>query len=158
MGGGDHRCEWTERAEKLEAELAVAHATIAELKGQLTQLQDVVGKLQKHVFGQRSEKMPPVAQELRRKGAVSADREAALAKRRENAEKKKEIPARKITHRIPEEKKICPKCGRSVFKPLGPGKRTTIYEHVPATFERQVHVQVSPLTRNRVILDGSPAA
>jgi transposase len=141
MGGDDHRCEWRERAERLEVELAAAHATIAELKGQLAQLQEVVQKLQRHVFGQRSEKMPPVAQELRRKGITSADREAALAKRRENAEKKKALPAREILHKIPEEKKVCPKCGLSVFKPLGPGKRTTIYEHVPATFERQVHVQ-----------------
>ncbi len=141
MGGDDHRCEWRERAEKLEAELAAAHATIAELKGQLAQLQDVVEKLQRHVFGQRSEKMPPVAQELRRKGVTTADREAGLAKRRENAEKKKALPAREIPHKIPEEKKVCPKCGRSIFKPLGPGKSTTIYEHVPATFERQVHVQ-----------------
>jgi transposase len=141
MGGDDHRCEWTERAEKLEAELAVAHATIVELTGQLGHLHDAVGKLQRHVFGQRSEKMPPVAQELRRKGVAVADREAALTKRRENAEKKKVLPAREITHRVPEEKKVCPKCGRSVFKPLGPGKRTTIYEHVPATFERQVHIQ-----------------
>jgi transposase len=141
MGGDDHRCEWRGRAEKLEAELAIAHATIGELRAQLEQLQGIVEKLQRHVFGQRSEKMPPVAQELRRAGATSADREAALAKRRENAEKKKALPAREIRHSIPEEKKVCPKCGRSVFKPLGPGKRTTIYEHVPATFERQVHVQ-----------------
>ncbi len=141
MGGDDHRCEWRERAEKLEAELAAAHATIAELKGQLAQLQGVVEKLQRHVFGQRSEKMPPVAQELRRKGVTRADREASLAKRRENAEKKKALPAREILHNVPEAKKVCPKCGGSVFKPLGPGKRTTIYEHVPATFERQLHVQ-----------------
>jgi len=141
MGGDDHRCEWRERAEKLEVELAAAHATIAELKGQLAQLQDVVEKLQRHVFGQRSEKMPPVAEELRRKGVTSSDREAALAKRRENAEKKRALPAREIPHRIPDEKRVCPRCGRSVFKPLGPGKTTTIYEHIPATFERQLHVQ-----------------
>jgi transposase len=36
---------------------------------------------------------------------------------------------------------ICPKCGGSIFKPLGPGKRTTIYEHVAAAIERQVHIQ-----------------
>lgn len=141
MGGeAEHRCEWRDRAERLEVELAAANATIAELRTQVTQLQEIVGKLQRHVFGRRSEKMPPVADELRRKGATTADHEATVAKRRANAEKKKALPAREIAHPIPEDRKVCPRCGGS-FKPLGPGKQTTIYEHVAASFERQVHVQ-----------------
>lgn len=144
----DHHCEWRDRAEALAvqltattAELAKARGMLAALEERLTQLQGVVEKLQRHAFGQRSEKMPPVKEELRRKGVTAADPEAALAKRRENAEKKKALPAREIPHHIPEDKKVCPKCGRGAFKALGPGKRTTIFEHVPATFERQVHVQ-----------------
>ncbi len=43
MGGDDHRCEWRDRAEALEAELAQIEATLE--------------KLQRHQFGARSEKM-----------------------------------------------------------------------------------------------------
>jgi transposase len=91
MGGEDHRCEWRQRAEELESELSSAHATISQMQGQLAQLSGVVGKLQRHVFGQRSEKMPPPSEELRRRGIIKADPEASLAKRRENAEKKKAL-------------------------------------------------------------------
>ncbi len=51
MGGEDHRCEWRDEAESLRAE-------VGELRAQLA-------KLQRHVFGKRSEKMPPVAQAIR---------------------------------------------------------------------------------------------
>jgi transposase len=52
MGGDDHQCEWRKEAEALRAEVVALRAEFA--------------KLQRHVFGQRSEKMPPVADELRR--------------------------------------------------------------------------------------------
>ena len=59
MGGDDHRCEWRDEAEALRAE-------VAELRAQFA-------KLQRHVFGKRSEKMPPVAEELRRAGVTAPD-------------------------------------------------------------------------------------
>jgi len=141
MGGEDHRCEWRARAEALERDLAAERVKTSALTDRLTQLESSFEKLQRHVFGQRSEKMPPVAEELRKQGVIKIDREAILAKRRANAELKKALPAREILHRVPEEKRVCPKCGGSIFKPLGPGKKTTIFEHVAAAVERQVHVQ-----------------
>jgi transposase len=134
MGGDDHRCEWREKAEALETELSGMRASMAEVQGSLA-------KLQRHVFGKRSEKMPSVAEELRRAGVTAPDPEAALAKRRSNAEKKKALPTREIVHKVPEEKKVCPKCGGHDFSTLGPGKVTTVYEYIPARFERQLHVQ-----------------
>jgi hypothetical protein len=59
-------------------------------------------------LGQRSEKMPPVAEELRRKGVTTADRETALATRRVNAERKKTLPAREVLHKIPEDRQVLP--------------------------------------------------
>ena len=154
MGGGDHRCEWRDRAEALEAEVVVLENTVAglreenaalrsqatEMGGAIAQMQGTLAQLQRHVFGKRSEKMPPVADELRRAGAES-DPAAALAKRQETAEKKKALPTREIVHRVAEEKKVCPKCGGHEFSPLGPGKATAVYEYVPGRFERQLHVQ-----------------
>jgi transposase len=127
MGGEDHRCEWRDRAEALETRVAQLEASFA--------------KLQRHTFGKRSEKMPTVAEELRRTGVTAPDPEAALAKRRANAEKKKALPTREILHKVPEEKKVCPKCGGHDFAPLGRGKVTVVYEYIPARFERQLHIQ-----------------
>jgi transposase len=137
MGGEDPRCEgceWRERATALEAELA-------QMREMFAQVQGTLGKLQRHVFGQRSEKMPPVAKELRDPSAAEAECEAALQKRRENAAKKKLLAEREIHHRVPESEKTCPKCGGHDFTPLGEGKITELYELVPARIERQRHVQ-----------------
>jgi transposase len=140
MGGGDHDCEWRGQAESLKAELDVAHSAIAKMGEQMAAMEATLGKLQRQVYGRRSEKMPPVKEELRKKGVIQADPEAALAKRREHFEKKQALVAREIVHEVPEEKKVCPKCGKN-FHPLGDGRETTIFELVPPTIERQVHVQ-----------------
>ncbi len=58
MGGEDHRCEWREKAEKLEAE-------VRDLRGEIASMQGTLQKLQRHVFGKRSEKMPSVAAAIR---------------------------------------------------------------------------------------------
>jgi transposase len=127
MGGDDHRCEWRERAEALEARLA--------------QLEASIEKLQRHQFGRRSEKMPRVADAIRDPERAEAERIAALQTRRENAEKKRQLVTRRIEHKVPDEKKSCPKCGGHDFSKLGEGRMTEQYELVPAVVERRLHVQ-----------------
>jgi transposase len=162
MGGDDHRCEWRAKAERLESDLAYAAravdaaekilATQAEairLKDellakqgeQLASVQATVDKLQRHVFGKRSEKMPAVATPIRDPDRAEAERIAALQTRRENAEKKRQLVTRRIEHKVPDEQKVCPKCGGHDFTKLGDGKLTEEYELVPAIVERRVHVQ-----------------
>jgi transposase len=51
------------------------------------------------------------------------------------------LPTRRIEHKVPEERKLCPKCGGCEFTPLGEGKLTELYELVTARVERQLHVQ-----------------
>ena len=133
MGHDDHACEWKDEAERLAAELA---ATREEMAGLAATLE----KLQRHVFGKRSEKMPPVGEALRKAG-VESDPAAALEKRRENAEKKRQLVTREIHHKVPEEQKTCPKCGGHDFAALGAGKLTELYEMLPSIIERQLHVQ-----------------
>jgi len=134
MGGDDHRCQWRDQAEQLQAE-------VADLRGQLVSVHATLEKLQRHVFGRRSEKMPRIADELRDASRAEAAREAELQKRRENAEKRRALPTRRIEHKIPEEKKVCPKGGGHDFTPLGEGKVTEPYELIPSRVERQLHVQ-----------------
>jgi transposase len=127
MGGDDHRCEWRERAEALEARVA--------------QLEASLEKLQRHQFGRRSEKMPSVAEAIRDPERAHAERIAALQTRRENAEKKRQLVTRRIEHKVPDEEKVCPKCGGHDFSKVGDGKMTEEYELVPAMVERRLHVQ-----------------
>jgi len=155
MGSGEHRCEWRDQAEVLAAQLGAAQATIAEQAGiiqqqgealaklgeQLSAVQATVEKLQRQAFGPRSEKMPPVAQAIRDPVRAEAARISALQKRRENAEKKRQLVTRKIEHKVREEQKTCPKCGGHDFSRLGGGDVTELYDLVPARVERQLHVQ-----------------
>jgi transposase len=127
MGGDDHRCEWRDRAEALETRIAHLEASLE--------------KLQRHQFGRRSEKMPSVAKAIRDPERAEAERIAALQTRRENAEKKRQLVTRRIEHKVPEEQKVCPKCGGHDFSKLGDGKMTEEYELVPAMVERRLHVQ-----------------
>lgn len=134
MGDGDHRCEWRDRAEQLESELG-------QMREQFEAMQGTLEKLQRHVFGKRSEKMPPVAEAIRDPARAEEERIAALQKRRENAEKKRQLVTRKIEHNVRDDQKTCPKCGGHEFTALGTGKMTELYELVPARVERQLHVQ-----------------
>ncbi len=141
MGGDDHRCEWRDRAEDLQVQLDQANATIATTSEKLTAVEGALEKLQRHVFGQRSEKMPPVAEAIRDPARAEAARISALQKRRENAEKKRQLVTRRIEHKVREDQKVCPKCGGRDFTKLGEGVASEIYELVAARVERQRHVQ-----------------
>jgi transposase len=155
MGSGDHDCEWREQAESLAIQLDAAQKTIAaqaqtiqaqseslaKLSEQFASVKSTVEKLQRHVFGTRSEKITPLATALRDPARADADRIAALQNRRENAEKKRQLVTRKIEHKVREDQKVCPKCGGHEFSKLGDGAMSELYELVPAIVERQLHIQ-----------------
>ncbi len=102
--------------------------------------------LERHVFGKRAERLPPLAAELRADAAGAQSKaerdEAALRKRRERAARKaEECPTREVQHQVPAQERRCPACGSEDLKALGKGRTTQVYEYLPARFERQVHVQ-----------------
>ena len=162
MGGDDHRCEWRDKVEKLEADLGYAGRAVdaaekivalqkeqlrikddalATLGEQLNSMQATVEKLQRHVFGKRSEKMPSVAVAIRDPERAEAERIAAQQTRRENIEKNRQLATRRIEHKVPDERKVCPKCGGHDFTKLGDGRMTEEYKLVPAMVERRLHIQ-----------------
>jgi transposase len=135
----DHHCAWREEAEALRAE-------VGRIGGELDTLKAQMAALQRHVFGRKTEKLPPVAAELKgeqQSPEQQAEREAAaLKKRRERAARKdQEALCREVHHAVPPEERHCPFCGSEDLKPLGAGRTTVVYEYLPARFERQVHVQ-----------------
>jgi transposase len=123
----DHFCPWREEAEELRARLTTVEAQVEELR--------------RRVFGRSSERLPPVSKELREQGTDETARQAAQDKRRERAAARAALPSREVHHPVPSEERACPRCGGTDFKPLGGGKRSVLYEYVPARLERQVHVQ-----------------
>ncbi len=149
-GSEDHDCAWRDEAERLGGELARVREEQETLRGQLE-------ALQRHVFGKRSEKMPPVAEELRSERPV--DPEATQARRRAARAEKAELPEREVHHSVPPERRLCPKCGSTELRQLGEGKRTVIYEYIPARFEKQVHVQETLACRcgEGVVVADAPA-
>ena len=147
-GSEEHDCAWRDEAERLAAELAQVQDRQQQLEGQLA-------ALQRHIFGQRSEKMPPIAEQLRQE--KPADPALTQAMRRAQREAKAALPEREIQHRVSDERRKCPKCGSTELRSVGEGKRTYLYEYVPARFERQVHVQETLACRcgeGMVVADG----
>ncbi|NOJ79204.1 IS66 family transposase [Myxococcus xanthus] len=143
----DHFCPWREEAE--------------ELKERLTSLEAKMATLERHVFGRRTEKLPTVAAELRGDAdATAAQAEAAKKKRRERAARKaEEAPSREIRHAVPAEERHCPACGGEDLRPLGKGRTSVLFEHIPARFERQVHVQeVLACTCGKGVVTAPPPA
>ena len=145
MGGDDHRCEWRgagggphsslRRAGPFgEATAAVCDARTAR------RCPATVEKLQRHVFGKRSEKMPPVAEAIRDPSRAEADRLAALQTRRENAEKKRLLVTRTRAQgqRRPEDR---PELRRARLHAARRRRDDGLYELVPAMVERQAHIQ-----------------
>jgi len=141
MGGGEHHCEWRDQVESLTTQLAQTNSELGAAKETLAAMQGTLEKLQRHVFGRRSEKMPPVAEAIRDPARAEAERLAALQTRRENAEKKRQLVTRKIEHKLRDDQKVCPKCGGHDFARLGDGLVTELYELIPAMVERQLHIQ-----------------
>jgi len=127
-----HQCEWRGRAEELASENTA-------LKDRLGSVEHQLEALARAVFGKKSEKLPPIREQLR--DGTPADPQATLKKRRAARAAREELPTRESHHRVPTEKRHCPKCGSTDLRPLGRGAETVVYEYIPARLERQIHVQ-----------------
>jgi transposase len=85
--------------------------------------------------------LPSVAEVTKDPARREAERIEAQQTRRENAEKKRQLVTRRIEHKVPDEKKVCPKCGGHDFSKLGEGAMSELFELVPAMVERQLHIR-----------------
>jgi transposase len=122
----DHECGW----KKIALELA---ERISDLDARLT-------AIQRQVFGKKSEKMPPMEREVRKRRPV--DKAAVLERRRKNAElRASAVQTEDIAHRVPEAERRCPKCGKTDLGPVGKGKESIEWNYVPGYFRRCRHVR-----------------
>jgi transposase len=119
-----HRCGWRDWAEHLEKRMTDVEARMAALEQRL--------------LGHQSEKLPPVADEVREK----RDRDPAKTRepRQQRAQIKAQLIEEQIQQRVPEAERQCPKCGNTQLRRAGE-KTSTVYEYVPGYFRRQQHVR-----------------
>ena len=110
---------------------------VIEQSNEIAQLKLQVERLTATVLGSRSEKS-----KLPRPGPKTPSTpEQRQETRRANAAAKAEAPTVTVTHKVPDEDRHCTACGGDKLTPLGEGKKTTVWEFVPARFVRVVHVQ-----------------
>ncbi len=126
------------------AQAKVIEEQLPELRGKLETALLHIEKLERALYGKKSERMPPVAEALRAEETAEeqeARRQAALERRAERAALKQRLAAQTVTHHVPDEDKECPACGGMADRPVGDGKKTELYEYIPGYFARQEHVQ-----------------
>jgi transposase len=110
---------------------------VADLANRLAKLEHENAQLKKAVLGSRSEKskMPRI------KTGAPATAEERQKTRRERAAAKAQTPTVRVEHKVPEDERRCTVCGNEKLDPLGEGKKTIVWEFVPARFLRVEHVQ-----------------
>jgi len=95
--------------------------------------------MKRRLLGPKSERMPSIPEELER--GLPVDLAEVRRKRKERAQLKARLEKVQTFHPVPEELRKCPRCGRTDLKPLGEGKRSTVFQYVPARFIQHEHVQ-----------------
>jgi transposase len=110
---------------------------VADLANRLAKLEHENAQLKKAVLGSRSEKskMPRI------KTGEPPTPEERQKTRRERAAAKAQTPTLRVDHKVPDEERRCAVCGNTKLEPLGEGKKTCVWEFVPARFLRVEHVQ-----------------
>jgi len=110
---------------------------VEELANRLAKLEHENAQLKKAVLGSRSEKskMPRI-----KTGAPATPEERQKA-RRERAAARAQAPTVRVEHKVPDPERRCAVCGNDKLDPLGEGKKTIVWEFVPARFLRVEHVQ-----------------
>ena len=105
-----------------------------------------LAELRRLVFGRKSEKMPPMAREVKRvtrkdKDRTEADKKKTQEKRANNAAEKKSLPTEEVTYEVNETECKCPHCGGTEFVDLGDGEISDEYEYLPAGFVKRRHIR-----------------
>ena len=154
---GANECPHVRSQEVLLAQIKKERAEQAEV---MTAMKAELDALKRMVYGRKSEKMPPIAKELRRVGKVKKrDPDKAATRRKKNKDKRKELETVEVLHSVDREGPCCPACGkgRDGFRDLGEGRRSVIFEYVPATFRREEHVRqvlACPCGEHITVADG----
>lgn len=119
----DHDCPFKQEAERLSQ--------------RLVEMEQKLAALEKRVRGPTSEKMPPMAGEVRKKRP--GDPAESLKKRRDNAAAREKLETEITPVPVPAEQRSCPTCGDGKMRPVGNGTPSVVYEYVAAHFRKRVY-------------------
>ncbi len=95
--------------------------------------------MKRRLLGPKSERMPSIEEELC--AEMPVDFAEVRRRRKERADEKYRLEKIRTIHRIPQQQRRCPRCGRTDLKPVGEGKKSTVFEYVPARFIQHEHIQ-----------------
>ncbi len=124
-----HDCHWRLEALRL-------HSISEERAEKVDALQAEVAQLKRMIFGKRSEKMPRI------KPIGSTPSPDDIKQSRKSRKRERNLlPEVVHTHALKDDDKHCPSCGSTEFKQVGEGRKSVMYEWIPARLERQVHIQ-----------------
>jgi transposase len=122
----DHECGWKDFAKVLAEKM--------------TELETKMAAMERRILGPKSEKLPPMDREVRKKRPI--DPAATQAKRAANAELRAlRLETEDVAHKVPAEDRRCPQCDGTEFKPVGTGKESIVFDYVPGYLRRQRHVR-----------------
>lgn len=115
--------------------------TIAHQTQILEQLRLENAEQRRMLFGQRSEKIPPLEREAKRRAkGKQRDGQATQAKRRARRKQRKQLATDEKKHDVPQDACHCPHC-RGTFRDFGPGEVSYEVDFVPARFALIKHVR-----------------
>ena len=129
----DHECGWKTFATDLESKLADTSARLDAVVAKMA-------AIERKLLGRKSEKLPPISDEVRKKRPV--DPAKVRATRRKNAElRATKVVTEQVKHAVPETERRCPKCDGTKLRPVGEGKISSVIDYVPGYFRRREHVR-----------------
>ena len=110
---------------------------LVDMSNEIARLRHEIAQLKKSKYGPRSErlKIPKIDT------GSSSTPEQQLAKRRQHAKQKNAIETIVVEHKVPSEQRVCPKCGSDNLSPIGEGRKSSVFEFVPARFVKHEHIQ-----------------
>jgi transposase len=117
-----HRCKWRDEAEQLRAEME--------------DLRQKFASLERRLLGPKTEKMPPIADEVRRQRPASVD--DAKAERARNKLAKEKLQTEIVPVPVPPDMRSCPTCGDEKLRVVGHGTPSLTYVYVAAHFRRRI--------------------
>lgn len=103
----------------------------------MEELRQKFASLERRVLGPKSEKMPPMAGEVRK--ARPANAEDAKQLRAENLRARKKVPTEIVPVPVPDAERTCPSCGNEELKRVGNGTPSETYVYIAAHFRRRVY-------------------
>lgn len=128
--------------ESLQSAIEQLQETIARQTDILEQQRAELAELRRMMFGKRSEKIPPLEQEARRrtKKGTAKDPQTTQAKRRQRRKQRKKLPTEDKKHDVPEDVCHCPHCV-GPFRDFGEGEVSYEVDFVPARFALIKHIR-----------------